>query len=85
LLRIPSGFYRGNASEEQLKAEIVVALTLNQLANNSHKAENDPSTYFTVYNGNKIVSVKVVTHPLQTLTYMHSHTDRVIITQLANM
>lgn len=52
------GFYRGNATEEQLKAEIVVALTLNQLANNSHKRESDPSTYFTLYNGNKIASIR---------------------------
>ncbi len=35
------------------------ALTLNQLANNSHKRESDPSNYFTLYNGNKIASIRV--------------------------
>jgi hypothetical protein len=52
------GFYRGNATEDRLKAEITMALTLNQLANNSHMVANDPETYFTVYNGVRIITVR---------------------------
>lgn len=61
-----SGFYRGNATEDRLKAEITMALTLNQLANNSHMVANDPETYFTVYNGVRIITVRVSAplHPL---------------------
>lgn len=53
------GFYRGNATEDRLKAEIVFSLAMNQLANNSHRTANDTQTYTTVYNGAKLTTIRV--------------------------